>query len=73
VISQHAQKTSIGTVSSANADALLLIVQMRKFTQLTALRFALAFLLKTRKTSAALANISTMLNANASVHHKFAP
>ena len=60
-------------MSSANSDALLLIVQMRKFTQLTALRFALAFLLKARKTSAVLANISTMLNANASVPHKFAP
>jgi hypothetical protein len=70
---ENAQKTSIGTVSSANADALLLIVQMRKFTQLTALRLVLAFVLKTHKTSAALANISTMLNANAYVPLKFAP
>jgi hypothetical protein len=69
---KNAEPVSIGTLNSANADALLLIaaVILIQFTESTTLRLALAFVLKTHRTNAKLANISIMLLVNASARLK---
>jgi hypothetical protein len=67
---RNALTTSIGIVSSADADALLLTAVMRMFTQFTTLRLALAFVLRTQMPLAMMDIISIMFPADASVLQK---
>lgn len=66
----NALTTSIGIVSSADADALLLTAVMRLFTQSTTLRLALAFVLRTQMPVALMDIILIMFPADASVLQK---
>ena len=67
---RNALKTFTGTVSSADADALLLTAVMRMFFQSTTLKLALAFVLRTHLPLAMMTIISTMSLANAFVRQK---
>ena len=67
---KNALKTFTGTVSSADADALLLTAVMRMFIQSTTLKLALAFVLRTHLPLAMMTIISTMSLANAFVRQK---